>query len=107
MMQCECGQHSGKEVPKFPWRCSCGTVWESLTKISVFPPPPCKWLRNPTGETIECAVCGGDGIAIIYKCEVHVETTLRKPKPKTGPPWEGMNCLECKAKGLDYGGNDH
>lgn len=106
LMICKfCGGHTSKPVPAFPWHCDCGTVWHTLANHDR-PGEPCKHLGDPTGETIECSSCGGGGGTVkVLACAVHVKATLRKTKPKTGPPWAGMNCVECRARGLDKNGH--
>lgn len=99
-MKCDCGIETKREVPVFPWRCACGAVWLA---VGVREAPLCEYLGEPTGETVDCSCCGDTGATVaVMGCQIHGRVTMRKVKPRVGPPFDGINCVECRARGLDH-----
>lgn len=100
-MKCDCGVESSKDVPKFPWRCSCGAVWLSTTERRL----PCVHLGKPTGSTVPTRCnCGESGIyrdVPVFRCKIHGVAIQRPQHGSREPQWDGVNCLTCEFREVE------
>ena len=90
---CNCDIREGVVLP---YHCSCGLRIENAEDFV-----RCPHLGDPTGEVVACGGCNS-GELPVRKCALHVVTIQRRHVVKAAnKAWDGINCLDCKAKGLD------